>query len=102
MRKPILILLLFALSGACFGDEHAALTSSDDGVHFHNEMFSVRVTKPDAWYSQSVEEQMLLQQRGKKILSGDDGNLKAVLQAALDNVVPIFSFFANHPARRAC
>lgn len=97
MRKLILFATLLLLAGGAGAAEPSALTQSEDGVHFVNARFAVHVRKPDAWYAQNIEEQLLLQQHGKNIMAGEDNNLKAVLDAALANVVPIFSFFALPP-----
>jgi len=97
LLAPLALLALLAFAGAAAGAENPALTHSDDGVHFRNDFFAARITKPASWYSQNVEEQIMLQQRGKKMLAQDDKNFKGLLDAAIENLVPMFTFFEKPP-----
>ena len=94
----IITLALLALVG-CKADDDGkdALTQSKDNKHFYNKQFDLSVEKPDGWYSQSAEEALMLQAQGSAALSGDDKNLKAVLDASVKGTLTLFSFFQVPP-----
>jgi len=107
--KVMLTVLLLALVGckgasedvqAIANDKHdatEALTKTTDNQHYHNEKFGLRVEKPEGWYSQSVEETMQLAARGNQIISGEDKNMKAAMEASLKSTLTLFSFFEFPP-----
>jgi hypothetical protein len=108
-NKVMLTVLLLALVG-CKGesedvqaianskhDAADALTKTTDNQYYHNEKFGLRVEKPEGWYSQSIEETMQLAARGSQIISGEDKNMKAALEASLKSTLTLFSFFEFPP-----
>jgi hypothetical protein len=97
-NKWIIALTLVLLSG-CKGaeDDKLALTQSTDNKHFTNAKFALSVEKPDNWYSQSVEEALMLQAQGSAAISGGDKNMKALLDASVKSTLTLFSFFQVPP-----
>jgi hypothetical protein len=108
-KKIILVAMLLTLSG-CKGagddgqpaesamDSAAeALTISTDNIHFQNKKFGLSIKKPESWYAQNVEEAMQLSARGAQVMSGDDKNMKAALEASLKASLPLFGFFEFPP-----
>lgn len=113
MYKNSWILIVAVLLGCTAADEdsqavavaksedskgsHQALTKSEDGQHFYNEKFELRVEKPDGWHSQSVEEMVLFQTKGAEMVSGGDENLEALMEASVKGTLPLFGFFEFPP-----
>lgn len=91
--------LAFVLLAACSdgNDPSDARTEEvGDGV-FRNEAFGMSVRKPEGWYAQSFEEMMQSHRMGARMLSGDDENMKAGLESALESTLPLFTFFKKPP-----
>lgn len=97
-NKWFIAIALVLLAG-CKGaeDDKQALTQSTDNKHFNNTQFGLTVEKPDSWYSQSVEEALMLQAQGSAAMSGDDKNMKALLDASVKSTLTLFSFFQVPP-----
>lgn len=108
-KNIILVVTLLTLAGckgsgtddqlaeSAKGSAAEALTISTDNVHFHNKKFGLSIKKPESWYAQNVEEAMQLSARGAQVISGDDKNLKAALEASLEASLPLFGFFEFPP-----
>lgn len=77
--------------------EPSAITKTQDDIVYHNEYLDVSVTKPQDWYSQSPEDTMKMSQQGSEVLSGDDQNMKAMVDASLKSSLPVFAFFEFEP-----
>ena len=109
MHKKILLTSLLAIAAGCGAKEKTAptpvpesqpipaITKSSDGKKYQNELFRLSVEKPESWYSQNVEEMISLQKFGNNMVSGKDKNLKAAIDASLENNIPLFSFFEFAP-----
>lgn len=96
-RLAILPLMtLLGLTGCGDGDPEALTRVSDGGLHT-NDFFNLSVQKPDAWYSQDFEEMMAMLEMGAKAMSGDDENMRAMIDGALDNTLPLFAFYEAPP-----
>lgn len=92
---PLALVLLAACSDG--NDATDARTEEvGDGV-FRNEAFGMTVQKPDGWYAQSFDEMIQAHQMGANMLSGDDENMKASLESALESTLPLFTFFKKPP-----
>jgi len=98
-NKWVMAVVLVFLLGckAAEGDGKQALTQSADNKHFTNAQLGLSVDKPESWYSQSVEETLMLQAQGTRLLSGDDKNMKALLDASVKSTLNLFSFFELPP-----
>lgn len=99
MNKPILLIIFAAfVSIACTeSDSDSPVTVNSSGNTYVNSFFGMSVEKPADWYSQSAEETIMLQQQGSKVLSGDDKNMEAMIEAAMESSLPLFGFFENPP-----
>lgn len=111
MHKKILLISLLAVAAGCGAKEKTspapapapeaqsmpAITKSSDGKKYQNELFKLSVEKPEGWYSQNVEEMVSLQKFGSNMVSGKDKNLKAAIEASLENNIPLFGFFEFAP-----
>jgi hypothetical protein len=97
-KKWMVMAALIVLIG-CKGkdDGEAALTTSKDNLHFENRQFGLTVEKPSSWYSQSLQESLNLQSQGTEMMSGNDKNMKAMLNASLKGSLTLFSFFEVPP-----
>jgi hypothetical protein len=97
-NKWMIALVLLVLAG-CKGTEDSkqALTQTKDNKHFTNQQFDLTVEKPEKWYTQSAEEALMLQAQGSTMLSGDDKNMKALLDASVKSTLTLFSFFELPP-----
>jgi len=94
----IITLVLLVLAGCTAAEDGKdALTQSKDNKHFYNKQFDLSVEKPEGWYSQSAQEALLLQTQGSAAMSGEDKNLKAVLDASVKSTLTLFSFFQVPP-----
>ncbi len=97
MKRIITVLLSLALF-ACTEQEPASpLTVNTEGNHYHNAYFGVSVEMPEGWYSQPAKETIALQQRGTRVLAGDEKAMQAMLEASLKSSVPLFGFFEVMP-----
>ena len=74
-----------------------AATVNIDGNIYENRFFGLSVNRPDGWYAQSVEEMLMTQQQGGKVIAGDNKNLQAMLDAAKDSSLPLFGFYEFPP-----
>lgn len=92
---PLTVVLLAACSDG--NDPEDARTKESSDGRFTNKTFGMTVQKPDGWYSQSFDEMLESHQMGAKMLSGDDENMKASLESALDSTLPLFTFFKEPP-----
>lgn len=96
-RNAILALLtLLLVAPVTAATDPAVTVNSQDNIYV-NELFGLSVEKPGGWYAQNVEEMIMSQQRGNKILAGDDKNMQAMLEAAKDSSLPIFGFYEYPP-----
>ncbi|WP_077528924.1 hypothetical protein [Vreelandella utahensis] len=90
------LLTVLGLAG-CGDDNPEALTQvSENGLHT-NDYFGLSVQKPTEWYAQDFEEMMAMLQMGAKAMSGDDENMRAMIDGALDNTLPLFAFYEAPP-----
>lgn len=105
MNKSILLIMFAAfVTIACTesgsdsdSDSDSPLTVNSSGNTYVNGFFGMRVEKPADWYSQSAEEDIMQQQQGSKVRSGDDENMEAMIEAAMESSLPLFGFFKNPP-----
>lgn len=109
MHKKILLAHLVAIAVGCGSTQSiastpasnaqslTAITKSIDGKKYQNELFKLSIEKPENWYSQNVEEMISLQKYGNNLVSGKDQNLKAAIEASLENNIPLLGFFEFAP-----
>ena len=98
MNKSIAIFsLLFLVSCSDIDDKESAMTTSTDGIHYTNEKFNMRIVKPESWHAQSVAELIATQQMGARVMSGDDENFEAMVEASLASSLPLFGFHEFAP-----
>lgn len=99
MIKSVFVIVLAALvSIACTeSGSDSPVTVNSSGNTYVNGFFGMTVEKPADWYAQSAEEAILLQQQGNRMLAGDDKNMKAMIDAALETSLPLFGFFEFPP-----
>lgn len=97
MKKLVFILLALSVSSLVMAGNKSALTVQKGENLYVNEYLGMSVKKPDGWYSQSAEELLMLQNRGKDTLAGDDKNLKALLETSMESSLPVFGFFRYPP-----
>lgn len=98
MKK--LVVLFFSLnliSCSDIGTKEVAWTTSDDGIHFSNEKFKMSIIKPKSWYAQNIKELVAMQHKGKDIMSGNDENFEAIVDASLKTSLPLFGFHEFAP-----
>ena len=74
-----LILTLFACSSK--KEEAINFGQYSDGV-YTNSYFNIRVSLPEAWYVMDDESRIAMMRKGAEIVSGDNKNLKALLDAS--------------------
>lgn len=97
MKKISLFILSFTLLSCSDSESPASLTTTDDGVHYHNEQFQLSVRKPESWYAQDTKELMAIQQSGSELVAGDDEGFKKILEESLKTSVPLFGFYESKP-----
>ena len=90
------LMAFLGLTGCGNGDPEALTQVSDDGLHT-NDRFGLSVQKPDEWYAQNFEEMMAMLQMGANAMSGDDENMRAMIEGALDKTLPLFAFYEAPP-----
>ncbi|MBZ2190207.1 hypothetical protein K8B33_13945 [Alcanivorax sp. JB21] len=73
-----------------------ALTYTTGDNVYINDMFSLRIEKPEGWFAQSAEDMILMQQQGSALFSDDD-NIRQILKASLESTLPLFGFFEVPP-----
>ena len=81
-------------SAAERGPEALTYTTGDNV--YINDMFSLRIEKPEGWFAQSAEDMILMQQQGSALFSDDD-NIRKILKASLESTLPLFGFFEVPP-----
>lgn len=97
MKKIVFILLVLSVSGFVAAEDKSALTVQKGKSLYVNEYLGMSVRKPDGWYSQSAEELIMLQNRGKDVLAGDNKNFKALIETSIESSLPVFGFFRYPP-----
>lgn len=99
MNKSLLVIILAALlSISCTeSPSDSPVTVNSGGNTYVNGFFGMTVEKPADWYAQSAEETIMLQQQGNKVIAGDDKNMQAFIDAAMDTSLPLFGFFEYPP-----
>ena len=104
LTLPALLAALLTLS-ACGTDPEPdnatargpeALTYTTGDNVYINDMFALRIEKPDGWFSQSAEDMIAMQQQGSALF-GDDDNIRKILKASLESTLPLFGFFEVPP-----
>jgi hypothetical protein len=93
----VVFLSLSLISCSDVDNKEVAWTTSDDGIHFSNEKFKMSISKPKSWYAQTVKELVATQHRGKVVMSGDDENFEAIVEASLKTSLPLFGFHEFTP-----
>ncbi|WP_017445558.1 hypothetical protein [Gayadomonas joobiniege] len=106
MRLPIFAMIATTLTLAACDKatavnekkaEPSALTQTTDQIHYHNAFLNLSIEKPQSWFAQSPEDTMKMSQQGSEILSGDDKNMKAMVDQSLKTSLPVFAFFEYEP-----
>ncbi len=98
IRKPaIFSLAALACAYANAEPEKSAITTSADNKTYRNELFGLVVEKPEGWYSQSAKEILAMYKQGNQVLSGNNENMKTMIDAALAKTLTLFSFFQYPP-----
>lgn len=72
-----------------------ALTYSEDGQLFLNDLFGLQIEKPEGWFSQNAEDMLAMQQQSLALMSDD--NTRAMIRSALESTLPLFGFFEVPP-----
>jgi hypothetical protein len=97
--KIWLVVIVFAAAfWACSSKKEEAVNFGqyEDGV-YTNSYFGIRVPLPDTWFVMDDESRQALMQHGSKIVSGDDKNLKATLDAADLNSMNLLTAYEYPP-----
>lgn len=97
--KIWVLLIVFAGSlSACSSKKEQAVNFGhyEDGA-YTNSYFGIRVPLPETWYVMDDESRLALMQQGSKIVSGDNKNLKAVMDAADLNSMNLLTAYAHPP-----
>lgn len=95
--KYLIVLIAVSFSVQAEMPNDPAATVNTGGNTYENRFFGMSVTRPDGWYAQSVEEMLMTQQQGSKVLAGDNKNMQALLDAAKDSSLPLFGFYEYPP-----
>ncbi len=90
------LLLVLGLAGCGKGEPEALTHATDDGLHT-NDYFGLSVQKPETWYAQDFEEMMAMLQMGARAMSGEDENMRTMIEDALDKTLPLFAFYEAPP-----
>lgn len=90
------VLLMLLISPLVAADD-SALTVVKGNNLYVNKYLGMQITKPADWYAQSAEEMIMLQNRGKDALAGDDKAFKAMLESSMESNLPVFGFFRYPP-----
>lgn len=93
----ILFVSLGLISCSDVETQEVAWTTSDDNIHFSNEKFKLSIVKPQSWYAQSIKELIATQRKGGDMMSGDDENFEAIVEASLKTSLPLFGFHEFTP-----
>ena len=67
-----------------------------EGSLYCNEYFGMTITIPSGWSIQDKQGREQLMRTGRKIISGDDKNLDAMLKASESEIINLFAAF-KHP-----
>jgi len=91
MKHTILAitLLISLLSSAQTAFDYGKVENN----RYTNNFFNIQVTVPGDWVVQSKEQNEFLLESGKKIVSGDDANLKRALEASQVNSAMLLTVF---------
>lgn len=98
--KRIMVLTLVIGMTVCAYSEEKAFDKIDFGTlengKYKNEFFGMRLKLPDDWYAMDDDTRMKMMETAKKMLSGEDKNMKAILDASELNSVNLF-MVNKHP-----
>jgi len=92
-RKLWLLLVTAVYVSNAQTDEVAFDYGKVENNIYSNSFFNFEITLPSDWVVQSKEQTENLVEAGKKIVAGDDSNLKAVIKAAEINTAYLLTLF---------
>lgn len=90
-----LISVLMTVHGFVFADVKNAATTSADQITFTNELFEFSIKKPKLWVAQTTADMIAWQRKGSSLMAGENKDMKATLDKALETNVPLFSFLSQ-------
>lgn len=92
-RRSVSLLLIvsLALASSCTNTAEKEIGFGEfSGMTYTNDFFGMTMTLPDGWSIQSKQLIMQTFELGGEMMTGNDDNLKAMLNAAKLNIVPLF------------
>jgi hypothetical protein len=94
----VVVIVFAAAFWACSSKKEEAVNFGqyEDGV-YTNSYFGIRVPLPDTWFVMDDESRQALMQQGSKIVSGDNKNIKAVMDAADLKSMNLLAAYAHPP-----
>lgn len=98
--KVLIVAVVLALVlGGCSSkkkDDAVSFGELKDNV-YTNSFFNIEVTVPSAWFMMDDESRIELMKQGSKIVSGDNKNLKAVMDAADFQTMNLLTAYESAP-----
>ena len=92
-RANIFAMCLFLCLSPLLAEEPPIDFGSMEGSNFVHRYFGFQISIPDQWQVQDTEARKDLQKMGKEIISGDDRNMKAILDASELNTLNLLTVF---------
>lgn len=93
----VLAILAIAGCGQEAAEDRSKFTQAVSETTFENAYFKLTVEKPADWYAMDLSQSAAMSELGADMMSGDDEQMKAMLNTSLKRTVNIFSFFQYEP-----
>jgi len=88
-------ILLFSISLSFSANETSIDFGSMDGLVYSHAYFDMKITVPEKWQVQDREARQRLMQMGEQVVTGNDPNLKALVDASKLNTLNLLTVFRH-------
>ena len=100
LQALVFTLILTLLACSSKKEEAINFGQYSDGV-YANSYFNIQVSLPEAWYVMDDESRIAMMRKGAEIVSGDNKNLKALLDASdmqsMNLLTAVMTLLASYP-----